>query len=241
MSVLAGLLACSDATGPDAMRKHQGPLAKLDTQVDWYSCSSWDGGWTWYCDYTHTTGSGPATVTAAGEVAAPVNCSMAGSSSTCTETYVGGGSSGGNTIPSGSGLWGFSSGYCLTSGLCAPSRTAVQESDLCPALSDFCQPLSEEPPDLLPKAFAGRYGGLDGCPDGILTFSLRGNWAGEPALYRVGATRKAYFGPQGGFEEVALYGVIIDVSTGSGNRRYGGAIIADCTDGTFVGAAVPRR
>ena len=44
MPVLAGLLACSDATGPDAMRKHQGPHAKLDTQVDWYSCSSWASG-----------------------------------------------------------------------------------------------------------------------------------------------------------------------------------------------------
>jgi hypothetical protein len=220
----------------------QGLLAARDDQTvtDWYNCVSWDGGYSWSCEYLYTTYSGSPTIEGPGEVDAPSNCSDAAYEGTCRDAYLGSASSGGIPVPTQTGVSDVP-GYCLVNGLCSPSLDSLKPSDVCPALGSLCEDNGEEPPDPWVQVFAGHYSGFDGCRDGILTFSLHGNWQGEPANYNVGATRKYYFGAQGGFQEVAAYAVIIDVLSGSGNRRYEGLILVDCTDGTFIGGARPRN
>jgi len=144
---------------------------------------------------------------------------------------------------------------CLTSGLCSPTNPdTAGAGDVCdddymvvgkPGTSSLSSTLAELclttiPPDLLPKIFAGHANVLNGCPDGYILWNTEGVWAGEPAVYFIGAKRKYYYGAQGGFQEVALYGFVIEVQTASGRRKYGGPVLVDCVTGNYIGLGKPR-
>jgi hypothetical protein len=236
-------VACSDPVGPRSHNITSVKSARPDILIDWYNCASYDGGVTWSCEYDHTewqsTGGGPYIAGPGLVNNVPGNCTS--NSSLCTDAYHNGGGATppGNPVPT-SGLGSLTSGYCLDNWLCSPAESAAGSNEYCSngGLAGLCTP--SEFPDLYPKVYAGKSGTLNGCPSGTTTFRLSGTWAGEPATYFIGAYRSVYLGATLGFEELAIYGAVVEVTTASGVRKYGGPMQVDCTTGVFIGLGIPR-
>lgn len=234
---------CSDPTEPRSRAVTNLRGARPDVLIDWYNCASFDGGASWSCQYDHTewqsTGGGPYVAGPGLVNNVPGNC--ASNPSQCVDAYHNGGGSTppGNPVPT-SGLKDISIGYCLDNWLCSPAEGPAGANEYCSGggLAGLCTP--SEFPDLYPKVYAGRSGTLNGCPSGTVTFRLSGTWAGEPATYFVGAIRSVYLGATLGFQELGIYGAVVEVTTATGTRKYGGPMQVDCTTGVFIGLGIPR-
>jgi hypothetical protein len=233
--------ACSDATAPGISAADATP--SFSQQIDWFSCHSGDGGWSWSCQYTGSTGGSSSAfpyVTGAGSVRAPSNCSY--NASPCTNEYTGGGGGGSsNPVPT-SGSRDLASGYCLQNSLCSPKYDQAAADEVCadPEVAEMCAPPQERPFAAV-KLVTGVHGGLIGCPSGgTMTWSGPGRWEGLPARYDWAVRKIRNIGAVGGFDELAYYGFVTTVMTGSGIGKYGGPILVNCRDGTYIGVAFSK-
>jgi hypothetical protein len=89
----------------------------------------------------------------------------------------------------------------------------------------------------VPRAivFYGLSSRLDGCPGGKTVFSADGQFLGSPATYEIRVKRKMYLGATSGFEEQAVYTMVVKPITFLGPQGlYGGPALVDCTDGSYV-------
>jgi len=229
------------------------PKARPDVLIDWYNCASMDGGWTWTCEFDHTewqsTG-GSAWVSGPGLMNnVPTNCQL--DPTYCESYYHAGGGGGGasNPDPANEKLNTLGSGYCTASNVCAPPVSSAETAgdDYCTngGLSGLCTPGDEEPSTTLPKLFAGRSSQLVGCtgPIGALRQDRpTGVWDGQPAAYFAGFRKIADFPDLGGEGHMAAYNGVVEVTVFmQPTVKYGFAVMVDCSDGTYVGVAIPRR
>ena len=236
-----GLTACADSV--TAPRVAAGK-PKMDVVItDWFSCASFDGGESWNCEFTGSTQTGEAQVTGPGDVYAPSNCTT--DPTVCRNAYNGGTGIGSGTRPApptSTSMTGGINAYCLSNGLCSPDEDAAGAADVCTgsSLGDICTPSSPAPtPEAM--AFMGNAPQLHGCPAGILTWTVHGTYNGEPVLYEVGVTRKNYLGAVLGFEEVAVYGMVIKFYAPDGSlKKFGGPAMVDCVANSYIGVGKSR-
>jgi hypothetical protein len=236
------LVSCTDATAPTE-RRHvqvQGPQRDYGI-VDWYDCTSWDGGTSWTCEYRGTTGgsTGPTYVNSTPAEVDHSTTNCAGVPGYCSNLLNGGGSGSqgdptNNPVEPPPSMRDINA-LCLTTGVCVPPDEGNREAGCSdPDLAEFCDASNEDPGG--PKAFAGVKYDLRTCP-AKTTFTTRGYWAGEPAIYNVAVKKIKDLGDVPGLSGMAVYWFYFSVN---GTRRYLSLAQVDCSDGSYIGIAVPR-